>query len=150
MVKSCDDFNIAVKVGSVFEGEGITVLYDYGYSDASKTYIVAYIEFSTSSGTKRGYVYNDQLDNASYATSVARVTDTSPAYSGPDSSYVKLGGAYYNEFVSILAKEGDWAFVEYNTSSGRKRGFMSYSKLSNYNHPGWYNDFATNQRIKTS
>lgn len=61
-VKSCDDFNIAVNVGSVFAGEGVTVLYDYGYSDPSKSYRVAYIEFSTSSGTKRGYVYNDQLD----------------------------------------------------------------------------------------
>ena len=87
-------------------------------------------------------------DNASYATSVARVTATNSAYSGPDTSYVKLGGAYYNEFVTILEKEGDWVFVEYNTASGRKRGFMSYSKLSNYNHPGWYNDFSTNQGLR--
>lgn len=149
-VQSCDDFNIAIKVGSIFQGEGVTVLYDYGYSDSSKSYNVSYIEFSTSSGTKRGYVYTDQLNSASYPTSVARVLDTNSAYAGPDNSYVKLGGAYYNEFVTILAKNtnNDWAFVEYNTSSGRKRGYMSYSKLYNYNHPGMYNDLATNQGLR--
>ena len=126
------------------------MLYDYGYTGDNGSYRIAYIEISTSTGTKRGYVYNDQLDNAGYNTSVARVTATNSAYAGPDKSYVKLGGAYYNEFVSILAKEGNTVFVEYNTTSGRIRGYMYYSNLYNYNHPGWYNDFATNQRFKTS
>lgn len=148
-VQSCDDFDISTSIGSVFAGEGVTILYDYGYSDwTGKSYRVAFIEFSTSSGTKRGYVYKDQLDTAGYNTSVARVITTSPAYSGPDASYVKLGGAYYNEYVTILAKEGDWVFVEYNTAAGRKRGFMSYSNLQNCNHPGWYNDFPTNQGLR--
>lgn len=149
-VMSVDDSAIYVKVGSVYQGEGVTVLYDYGYSDSNKGYGISYIEFSTSSGTKRGYVYTDQLENASYPTSVARVIDTNSAYAGPDNSFVKLGGAYYNEFVTVLAKNtgNDWAFVEYNTPSGRKRGYMSYSKLYNYNHPGIYNDLATNQGLR--
>lgn len=149
-VMSVDDSAIYVKVGSVYQGEGVTVLYDYGYSDANKGYGISYIEFSTSSGTKRGYVYTDQLESASYPTSVARVIDTNSAYAGPDNSFVKLGGAYYNEFVTVLAKNtgNDWIFVEYNTSSGRKRGYMSYSKLQNYNHPGMYNDLATNQGLR--
>lgn len=152
-VQTCDDFDISTKLGSVSAGEGVTILYDYGYSDwTGKSYRVAFIEYSTASGTKRGYVYKDQLDNASYPTSVARVMDTNSAYSGPDNSYVKLGGAYYNEYVTILAKNtgNDWVFVEYNTSTGRKRGYMLYTKLSNCNHPGMYNDLAVNQRFKTS
>lgn len=149
-VMSVDDSSIYVKVGSVYQGEGVTVLYDYGYSDSNKGYGISYIEFSTASGTKRGYVYTDQLQAASYPTSVARVIDTNSAYAGPDNSYVKLGGAYYNEFVTVLAKNtgNDWVFVEYNTPSGRKRGYMSYSKLHNYNHPGMYNDLAVNQGLR--
>lgn len=147
-VQSCDDFNISTQIGSIFEGEGVTLLYSYGYSDASKSYNVAFVEFSTSTGTKRGYMYTDQLDVPNYPTSVARVVTTSSAYSGPDSSFVKLGGAYYNEYVSILAKEEDWVFVEYNTSAGRKRGFMSYSNLDNCNYPkGGYADFPIKQGI---
>lgn len=149
-VMSVDDSSIYVKVGSVYQGEGVTVLYDYGYSDPNKGYGISYIEFSTASGTKRGYVYTDQLQAVSYPTSVARVIDTNSAYAGPDSGYVKLGGAYYNEFVTVLAKNtgNDWVFVEYNTPSGRKRGYMSYSKLHNYNHPGMYNDLAVNQGLR--
>lgn len=149
-VMSVDDSSIYVKVGSVYQGEGVTVLYDYGYSDSNKGYGISYIEFSTASGTKRGYVYTDQLQAASYPTSVARVINTNSAYAGPDTSFVKLGGAYYNEFVTILAKNtgNDWVFVEYNTPSGRKRGYMSYSKLHNYNHPGMYNDLAVNQGLR--
>lgn len=149
-VMSVDDSGIYVKVGSVFQGEGVTQLYDYTFVGVNKLYRISYIEFSTASGTKRGYVYTDQLENASYATSVARVIDTNSAYAGPDNSFVKLGGAYRNEFVTILAKNtgNDWVFVEYNTPSGRKRGYMSYSKLYNYNHPGMYNDLATNQGLR--
>jgi len=150
-VQTCDDFDISTKMGSVSSGEGVTILYDYTYSDwTGKSYRVALIEYSTSSGTKRGYVYKDQLDNASYPTSVARVIDTNAAYTGPDNSFVKLGGAYYNEYVTVLAKNtgNDWVFVEYNTSSGRKRGYMSYTKLSNCNYPGSYNDLATNKGLK--
>lgn len=147
-LQSCDDTSISTTLGTVYAGEGLTLLYDYGYTGDNGSYRIAYIEISTSTGTKRGYVYNDQLNAPSYNTSVARVTATNPAYSGPDSSYVKLGGAYYNEFVSILAKDNDWVFVEYNTTSGRKRGFMSYSNLYNYNHPGIYNDLPYNQGLK--
>lgn len=149
IVYSCDDLDIAVSIGTIFEGEGITLIYDYKYSDPSKNYNISYIEFSTSSGTKRGYIYTSHINNASYNTSVARVISISPAYSGPDSSYVKLGGVYYNEYVSILAKKGDWAFVEYNTTSGRKRGFMSYNNLSNCNYPvNGYQDFANISSLK--
>lgn len=149
-IMSCDDTDIDVSLGTVYAGEGMTVLYTYGYSDANKSYNIAYVEISTPSGTKRGYIPSSALAGINYPSSVARVTDTNSAYSGPDSSYVKLGGAYYNEFVTVLAKNtgNDWVWVEYNTSDGRKRGFMDYSKLHNYNHPGMYNDLPVFNSLK--
>lgn len=141
-VYSCDDLSIAVSVGSVSANEGITLIYNYGYSGSNGSYNISYIEYSTSGGTKRGYTKSENISNVDYPTSIARVIDTNSCYAGPDSYYFKLGGSYYNEYVSILAKNtnNDLVFVEYNTTSGRKRGFMSYSKLSNCNHPGNYND----------
>lgn len=149
-IMSCDDTDIDVSLGTVYAGEGMTVLYTYGYSDANKSYNIAYVEISTPSGTKRGYIPSSYLAGINYPSSVARVTDTNSAYSGPDSSYVKLGGAYYNEFVTIIAKNtgNNWVWVEYNTPDGRKRGFMDYEKLYNYNHPGWYNDLPVFNSLK--
>ena len=149
-IMSCDDTDIDVSLGTVYEGEGMTVLYTYGYSDANKSYNIAYIEISTPSGTKRGYIPSSYLTGINYPSSVARVIDTNSAYSGPDNSYVKLGGAYYNEFVTILAKNtgNNWVWVEYNTPSGRKRGFMDYTKMVNYNHPGMYNDLPVFNGLK--
>lgn len=149
-ILSCDNFDLAVSLGSVFGGEGMTVLYTYGYSDSNKSYDVAYVEISTSSGTKRGYIYTSKLTGINYPSSVARATTSNSAYAGPDSSYVRLGGVSENEFVTILAKNtgNDWTWVEYNTTAGRKRGFMLYSNLSNYNHPGGYNDLPVNNGIR--
>lgn len=60
-----------------------------------------------------------------YNSTVARViASSSPAYAGPDNSYVKLGGVYKNEFVAILSVNGKWAYCEYNTKGGRKRGYI--------------------------
>ena len=68
-----------------------------------------------------------------YNSTVARViASSSPAYAGPDNSYVKLGGVYKNEFVAILSVNGKWAYCEYNTKGGRKRGYIKYSDLDNY------------------
>ena len=149
-IMSCDDTDIDVSLGTVYEGEGMTVLYTYGYSDSNKSYNIAYVEISTPSGTKRGYIPSSYLAGINYPSSVARITDTNSAYSGPDNGYVKLGGAYYNEFVTILAKNtgNNWVWVEYNTPDGRKRGFMDYAKMVNYNHPGMYNDLPINNGLR--
>lgn len=147
-IYSCDDLDIAVSVGSVFQGEGVSLLYSYAYSDSSKSYNISFVEYSTSSGTKRGYTYTSNLTSPGYNTCLARITSTSSAYSGPDSSYVKLGGAYYNEYVSVLAKSGNWYFVEYNTSSGRKRGYMNSSFLVEENSSNNIKTFAEYQGLK--
>lgn len=111
-------------IGSIFKNEGITVLWTQGN--------VAKIEYSTSNGTKQGYLYNPNYrlmvganspawDN----TSVAWVSNTSSVYYGPNTSeYQKVGTVYAGEYVAALGASNGWAYIEYNTSSGRKRGYV--------------------------
>lgn len=129
-VKSCYLFDNAINSGTIYSGEGFTELQRY-YEDGK---YVSLVEFSTPSGTKRGFVNSSSMHISTVNNStVARViADSSPAYAGTDSSYVKLGGVYKNEFVAVLAVSNGYAFVEYNTTSGRKRGYVRYSDLSNY------------------
>ena len=123
--------------------EGITVL-----SKSGSTY---YIEYSTASGAKRGYIRNPDIDTQYLSSScVARVTTTSNLYYGPNTNtYQATGGTVYaGEYVAVIAKELDWAYVEYNTSSGRKRGYMSFSNLYCYNRPGYFADFYMTNGVK--
>lgn len=141
-VQSCDDFQISTSLGSIYEGEGVTLLYDYGITDSKgNTYRVAYIEFSSPSGTKRGYMYANQLDNASYSTSVARVITTSNIISGPTNAYSTIGAVAYKEFVSIIGKMNNTIYVEYNTITGRKRGYMPFDCVVPYKEGIYYPDF---------
>ncbi len=144
-VKSCYLFDYAINSGTIYSGEGFTELQRY-YEDGK---YVSLVEFSTPSGTKRGFVNSSSMHISTVNNStVARViADSSPAYAGTDSSYVKLGGVYKNEFVAVLAVNNGYAFVEYNTTSGRKRGYVRYSDLSNYCvRP--YNKNITHQSLK--
>lgn len=129
-VKSCYLFDFAINSGTIYSGEGFTELQRY-YEDDK---YISLVEYSTPSGTKRGFVNSSEMEISNvYNSTVARViADSSPAYAGVDSSYVKLGGVYKNEFVAILTVNGSYAYAEYNTPSGRKRGYIKYSDLSNY------------------
>lgn len=129
-IKSCYLFDYAINSGTIYAGEGFTELQRY-YEDGQ---YISFVEFSTPSGTKRGFVNSSSMHITTvYNSTVARViADSSPAYAGTDSSYVKLGGVYKNEFVAVLAVNGNYAYAEYNTTSGRKRGYIRYSDLSNY------------------
>lgn len=130
-------------IGSVGR-EGITVL-----SVSGNKY---YIEYSTSKGAKRGYLINPSLDTSCLSNScVAKVTTSSSLYYGNStSSYQKCGSVSSGEYVAVIAKISDWVYVEYNTSSGRKRGYMKYANLSCYNRPSYFADFyTTNGKIDT-
>lgn len=144
-VKSCYLFDYAINSGTIYSGEGFTELQRY-YEDGK---YISLVEFSTPSGTKRGFVNTSSMHISTVNNStVARViSDSSPAYAGTDSSYVKLGGVYKNEFVAVLAVSNGYAFVEYNTTSGRKRGYVKYSDLSNYCVRA-YNKKITHQSLK--
>ena len=97
-------------VGSVYAYEGITILYTQGSS--------YYIEYSSSTGAKRGYLLNPQVawfesDN----TTVGYVNTTSTTYCGPNTStYSSTGTVYSGEYVAVLKATPTWAYIEYNTS----------------------------------
>lgn len=120
------------KIGTVYKNEGITVLWTSGS--------VAKIEYSTSSGTKQGYLYNPNYYLAVYSnspnvsnSSVAHVDTTAAVYYGPSSSgYQKVGTVYAGEMVVAFGETDGWTYIEYNTSSGRKRGYMADSCLTTY------------------
>lgn len=126
--------------GSVSPYEGITVMYQVGNA--------YYIEYSSANGTngmKDGYVrISDVNTGALGITFVATVNTASNIYYGPDSSsYDKVGSVSSGEHVCVLAANSPWAYVEYNTSQGRKRGYMSWGNLTPHNQPSWIPDLYT-------
>lgn len=131
-------------IGSIGR-EGVTVL-----SNSGTTY---YIEYSTSNGAKRGYIRNissSNFDLSSLSSScVAKVTTGYSLYYGPNTStYATTGGSVSaGEYVAVIAKEGSWVYVEYNTNSGRKRGYMPYANLTCYNRPTYFADFYMSNSI---
>ena len=140
-VYTCDDFSKSYQAhqGTLFQYEGCTMIYHYNFSP---TVHVAYIEYSTSTGAKRGYVYNSYLVFP-HDTCVGVVNSGATIYGGPNTSnYTTLGSVGSLEFVGILAKRNnsDEIYVEYNTNAGRKRGYMNYSQLTAYNRPTSFPD----------
>lgn len=121
--------------GSIYNGEGVTVLIENpeGFSN------VYFIEYSTSSGPKRGYVYGNISTQQKTRTGVARVVAAADLYYGHNTStYAVAGTVYANEYVSVLAKNDDWVYVEYNTNSGRKRGYLSSGYLKFHTSKNYY------------
>lgn len=130
------------QIGTIYSYEGFTVLNRYGY--------VIHVEYSTSSGTKRGYVYKGPDELVLPGTCVAEVTQTSALYYGPSTTVNPVAGyVYAGEFVTILAKNDDWVYVEYNTTQGRKRGHMSYSHLHCDERPNSFPDLYTHNNAGT-
>lgn len=113
-------------VGTVYAGEGVTVLYFSG----SK----AYIEYSASNTAKRGFVNTSTFRyiNKYNQTAVGKVITSSTTYYSPSTTYY-AGSVSPGEYVSVLCKSGSWAYVEYNVSGGlRKRAFMPASNIQYY------------------
>lgn len=128
-------------IGTIFKDEGATVL------AARRTSGYFWIEYNTPSGPKRGYIRVPIDDDASISQAVAQVAVSSTVYygrtdrTGAYGSYQSAGTVYSGEFVVILAKNDDWAYIEYNASNGyRKRGHVKYSNLTVYNRAGLYAD----------
>lgn len=142
-VRTCDDFNLTAPVGTLFKHEGCTMIFHYDFVDGDRTYHVAFIEYSTSSGVKRGYVYNKYL-SFPCETCVAVMNEKATVYAGPNSNFASIGSISKGEFISIIAKESDDIYVEYNTTNGRKRGYIKYSQVTPYHRPAVFPDFYTN------
>ncbi|MCI8470455.1 MAG: hypothetical protein HFJ35_03035 [Clostridia bacterium] len=124
--------------GSIEKGEGITVF--YSYTPINLPYRTAYyIEYSTASGPKRGYIL--ESIHVCAKTAIARVNSNANLYYGTSSSsYAVAGTVFTNEYVTVLAKNDDWVYIEYNTNSGRKRGYFSQGYLYFFKTGFEYND----------
>lgn len=116
------------QAGTVSNQEGVTVL-NYTEDD------MLYIEYSTSSGAKRGFVSSSDLQSKSRGV-LGVVSEGGQVYSGPDTNYFNCGAVGVDEYVIILQTESstdynyDWYFIEYNTSGGRKRGYVDQNKIT--------------------
>lgn len=130
--------SLGLDTGYIKEGEGVTVL---GYmsleNDEEIRNMVVFIEYSTPEGPKRGFIADlDAIFVQEETSSVARVLHDSDLYYGNDKSlYAKAGTVYANEYVTVLAKKGDWVYVEFNTKQGRGRGYLLQSDLEFLNTP---------------
>ena len=139
-IRSTQNFNQSVPgFGSVSQYEGMTLLYSYDYFGSR----ISFVEYSTSNGTKRGYVYESELERPlANRSCVIRATAKKTTYSGPDSSvYSDIGAIGVDEFAAILAKEGSWLYIEYNTIYGRKRGYITDDSILYYHRPSLFPDF---------
>lgn len=126
------------RIGKIYKYEGFTVLLQNG------PYGYLWVEYSTSNGPKRGYIQIPNDEWGGRADGLAKVKTYSNVYYGTNtSSYRRAGSVNANETVAILAKNDDWVYIEYNTTSGRKRGYMSYSNLEVYNRPNSLPDLYT-------
>lgn len=115
--------NLTQKIGTIYAGEGFTVLVEEANS--------YYVEYSTSSGAKRGYVSKNILYNNTTA-GVGRMTSSANVYFGKGTSYGKVGSVSTGEYVVILAKDSNWTYIEYNYSGGRKRGYCPTSAVNSF------------------
>lgn len=112
--------------GSVNNYEGLTVLYISGN--------VAKVNYSTSSNAngKTGYIKNPvfRINNIS-TTCVGTVSSSATVYGGPQiNSALSLGSVSSGEIVSVIYSESAWYYIEYNTTSGRKRGYVQAQYVS--------------------
>ena len=125
-VRTCDTFENTAAVGTLYKNEGCTFLFSYRVGDKN----IAFIEYATPSGTKRGYVYSDYL-KFPVETIVCIANETLPVYATPNFSIsAQLGTIYQNELMGVVAKEGNVIYVEYNTAKGRKRGYVDWTKVN--------------------
>lgn len=137
------DSNFTTTKGSIYQYEGYSVLnvVTGGF----------FVEYSTSSGPKQGYVKAFVDDFPCGQTGLAVVTSTTAVYAGTSTTKnPTIGSVNTGEVVCLLAKNDNWAYVEYNTTSGRKRGYMSFSNLYVYNRWDLMPDIYTYQNPGTT
>lgn len=126
-VYSCPDVNSAT-VGSIGAYEGITVfpsINDNGFT---------FVEYSTSANTKRGFISTSLIKGYNEGVKGKAATDLTIYYSTYNS--LSLGSIYGGEYVIILGKIDDYYYIEYNSPSGRKRGYAKKTGFDNSSYSG--------------
>lgn len=120
-----NDLGCTTYKGKLFKDESFTVLGKYPNES------VYMIEYSTSSGTREGYIKVDNsIDDKTEVSSVATVKNYTDVYYGPNSNkYQRAGSVSADERVAVVSLVDDWTYIEYNTVKGRKRGYVLTSNL---------------------
>lgn len=121
------------QIGSIYAGEGFTVI---GEDLIGNPHETAYmINYYTSSGDKTGYIeYNEK--NTYYTlekshTCAGIVNTTTTVYYGKNTDqYQTVGSVSTGKIVSVLAQSSGKCCIEFNTTSGRKRGWCSASSIT--------------------
>lgn len=61
---------------------------------------------------------------------------SAPVYAGPDTSYFNSGSVFEEEYVIIFERDissmysSKWYYLEYNTTSRRKRGYVNQNNIT--------------------
>lgn len=119
----------SASVGSISANESFT-----RFDETDNAY--TYVEYSTSSKTKRGFVLTSSLSSGSNTGRTGVVAESCDVYHGPDlDGYAKVGSVDAGEVVAVLEYEtpisaDKWLMIEYNTTSGRKRGYVPRHYIS--------------------
>lgn len=117
-----EDANFTQKKGTIFQYEGYTVLnvISEGFE----------VQYSNSKGPQHGYTKEWSAEFPCGQTGLAKIKNTTNVYYGTSTTVNPVAGTVYaGEYVAFLAKNDDWAYIEYDTSSGRKRGYIYYGHL---------------------
>lgn len=133
-----NDSNLTSKKGTIYVEEGFTILRKATNSNGVQYYEVSYSNSTTTGGT--GYV---KAEGNYYvvSTSAGIVSSSTTVYYGTNTSqYGSSGSVSAGETVCILAAKNSWYYIEYNTSSGRKRGWCAQSAI----------DCITNKQFKST
>lgn len=128
-------------VGTVYAGEGVTVLYFSGDR--------AYIEYSASNSPKQGFISTSNLVyNRIYSeTAVGRISSSTSTYYSPTTAHY-AGSVSSGEYVAVLCNNNSWAYIEYNISGGqRKRAFIRSSCLYCYSHNANYSLYQDDENL---
>lgn len=122
--KACSTYQ-----GYLYAGETFTILEECGNG-------VWFIRYSMSSGPKTGYIQWTYIYDAwemTYTTTtcLAKPKGYTEVYYGDSSTeYVRAGYVDQDEYVVYLSECDGWTYIEYDTTSGRKRGYVPSSSLT--------------------
>lgn len=111
------------KIGTLFAGDQYTKIWDeLGYS---------YIEYPVTNGVKRGYIVGGaNVTPNEYAGGVqGTAMYPIPVYSSPNSNRIETGSLSQGESISVLSRDRQLYYVEYGTSQGAKRGWVSPNNI---------------------
>ena len=126
------------KLGTIFAHEGFTIRESYGDGTLD-------VEYSTPRGTQRGFIVNPNV-YVDYDTCWAVANRNATVYYTTIPSLSEtIGSISEGENVIVLARQHDWDYIEYNSPSGRKRGYVEHYKLTWINYPANVRDLPCNE-----